>query len=529
MSMISSIQIRIIPKVFLAMVMALPLSVGSQTTGQTGSTSGPAVGTQCESCHRTLSPALVMEWERSKHGQYGVGCVDCHGAAKSDVDAWTHHGVEVAALVTPTDCGKCHEAEVEQFSRSHHAKAGEILASLDNILAEKVAGMPGNNADAVSGCWQCHGTIVKFKRDTNGNILRLPPENKPVIDPSTWPNSGMGRMNPDGSRGSCHACHSRHSFEAKLSRSPENCGKCHMGPDHPQIEIYNESKHGIAFYANRDKMALEKEGEWVLGKDYSAAPTCATCHVSSYMTPQGAVKANTHDVGERISWTLRPAVSKKQNLVVFSDGNKEDYTEDRPLPKPGDVIQTSEKVVENEKLVSKPVKRTVARVISWNERRNEMKGACRNCHSDAFVNNFYTQFDDLVALYNDKFAKPAGAIMANLAADSVLRADAPFEHEVQWTYWELWHHEGRRARHGASMMGPDYTHWHGMYEVSKHYYTKFLPEVIEAAATRGAAMKEKYQRVVETLLTNDEHIWLKGLSPKEAEELRKAYKSRYNQ
>ena len=32
------------------------------------------------------------------------------------------------------------------------------------------------------------------------------------------------------------------------------------------------------------------------------------------------------------------------------------------------------------------------------------------------------------------------------------------------------------------MMGPDYTHWHGMYEVSKHYYTEFLPAVIEAAA-----------------------------------------------
>lgn len=49
-----------------------------------------------------------------------------------------------------------------------------------------------------------------------------------------------------------------------------------LGPDHPQIEIYNESKHGIAFYANRDKMALDK-ASWVLGKDYSAAPTCVTC------------------------------------------------------------------------------------------------------------------------------------------------------------------------------------------------------------------------------------------------------------
>ena len=136
--------------------------------------------------------------------------------------------------------------------------AGDILASLDNVLAEKAAGMPGNIADAVNGCWQCHGTIIKFKRDAKGDIVREGKENKPVIDADTWPNSGIGRLNPDGSKGSCNACHSRHSFEANFARAPENCGKCHMGPDHPQIEIYNESKHGIAFYANRDKMALGK-------------------------------------------------------------------------------------------------------------------------------------------------------------------------------------------------------------------------------------------------------------------------------
>jgi formate-dependent nitrite reductase cytochrome c552 subunit len=218
---------------------------------------------------------------------------------------------------------------VDHHSHSHHAKAGEILASLDNVLAEKVAGMPTNKADAVNGCWQCHGTIVKFKRDEKGEIIRTGAEGRPVIDADTWPNSGIGRLNPDGSKGSCHACHSRHSFEAKLSRSPENCGKCHLGPDHPQMEIYNESKHGIAFYANRDKMALDK-GSWVLGKNYSAAPTCASCHISSYMTTNGVAVANNHDVGERISWTLRPVISTKLNLVVYTDGYREDYPETKP-------------------------------------------------------------------------------------------------------------------------------------------------------------------------------------------------------
>jgi len=407
-------------------------------------------------------------------------------------------------------------------------RPGEILASLDNGRAEQVAGMPGNIADAVNGCWQCHGTIVKFVRDESGQITRTGKENKPVIDADTWPNSGMGRLNPDGSKGSCHACHARHTFQAKLSRSPENCGKCHMGPDHPQIEIYNESKHGIAFYANRLQMALDKAGDWVLGRDYSAAPTCATCHIGSYMTPDGVNVGNSHDVGERISWTLRPAISTKINLVVFQDGFKDDYPEGRALPKVGEEVEVTEKVVENEKLVSKPVKRTVSKIVTWEERRRGMKGGCLNCHNDTYVDNFYKQFDDLVVLYNEKFAKPATELMNELQADGVLNPKSPFEKEVQWVYYELWHHEGRRARHGASMMGPDYTHWHGMYEVGKHFYVKFLPEVIAAAAEKSPALKAKYEQKVAKLLEGEAHLWLKGLSPAEAEALRKAYKDRYN-
>ena len=230
----------------------------------------------CVTCHTKDSPALVMEWEESMHAKVGIGCVECHAANEGEIDAWKHEGVYVSALVTPKDCSTCHQKEFDEFSKSHHAKAGEILASLDNILAEKVAGLPHNKADAVNGCWQCHGSIIKFLRNEKGEVLTIGSEHKPVIDPNSWPNSGMGRLNPDGSKGSCHACHSRHAFAASLSRQPENCGKCHMGPDHPQIEVYNESKHGIAYHANKERMALDKSGDWVLGKDYSAAPTCAS-------------------------------------------------------------------------------------------------------------------------------------------------------------------------------------------------------------------------------------------------------------
>ncbi|MDR4499663.1 MAG: hypothetical protein MRK02_17350 [Candidatus Scalindua sp.] len=491
---------------------------------------GPAITAQnqmCAECHKNLAPALVMEWERSRHAQEGVGCVDCHKANKGEIDAWQHMGALISTLVTPKDCSHCHAKEYKEFSKSHHAKAGEIFASLDNVLAEKVIGLPDNNADAVNGCWQCHGSIIRFKRDDAGEIVRE--KGRPVIDPETWPNSGIGRLNPDGSKGSCHACHSRHSFDAKLSRAPENCGKCHMGPDHPQIEIYRESKHGIAYSANIGHMAMDKEGSWVLGKDYSAAPTCTTCHISSYMTSEGQYNASNHDVGERISWTLRPAVSTKINIVVYEDGFKEDYPDTRELPEIGEKVQVVEKIVQEEKLVRKTVPKRVVKIVTWQERREKMKGVCRNCHNKTHVDNFYQQFDNFVNLYNEKFAKPAQAMMNALTEDEILNPNVPFAHEVQWVFWELWHHEGRRARHGASMMGPDYAHWHGMYEVAKHYYMKFLPAVIKAAAQKSDEMKMKYEQKIEKLLEREEHLWMKGLSEEELEVIKTAYKNRYNE
>jgi hypothetical protein len=300
-----------------------------------------------------------------------------------------------------------------------------------------------------------------------------------------------------------------------------------MGPDHPQIEIYNESKHGIAFYANRDRMALDKQGDWILGKDYFSAPTCATCHISGYMSPTGEVKGNSHDVGERISWTLRPIVSTKLNLVRFEDGTQEDYPDTRALPAIGAKVDSSEYTVENDKLVSRPVPRTVKQIVTWKDRREGMKAVCRNCHNDTYIDNFYVQYDSLVTLYNEKFAVPSKGIIDEMTKQGLLNPKSPFGDPLQWTFYELWHHEGRRARHGASMMGPDYTHWHGMYEVAKHFYTKFLPEVLEVAERGGKG--EEWKKKVDALMAQDQHVWQKGMTPEEARALQKAYEQRYDE
>lgn len=471
----------------------------------------------CVDCHAQSTTAVVDHWKGSTHAEKGVGCVECHTAAKDDVDAFQHYGETIATVVTPLDCGRCHQDVSKEFGASHHAKAGNILASLDNYLAEVVEGSripfdphsptPGKTLDpkvngmasAYAGCQQCHGSKVGLKTKDGGmvTVVDLKPgpdgkatnaeavakiakdENgKPMLHHSTWPNTGVGRLNLDGSLGSCSACHSRHDFSPRRARQPENCGKCHLGPDHPQKEIYDESKHGVAFRDLREKMNLDS-ASWILGKDYSQAPTCATCHMSGNMRNGGKI---THDPGQRISWTNRPPIS----LVMDTDKDHKVITETDPEKRKALIADTSE------------------------QKRNRMKEVCSHCHTPDYVNGFYKQYDDLVVLFNEKFAKPGKMIMDSLRKNELI-TKPEFDEKVEWAWYFLWHHEGRRARHGASMMAPDYTHWHGMYEVADRFYMEFIPdaqEIANHAVEQGKkAQGEEVLAVIDGILARQEHKW----------------------
>src|SRR5579864_1795729 len=475
----------------------------------------PTSSKQCIDCHQQSTPGIIDHWKGSTHARKGIGCVECHQAEKGDVDGFDHYGQHIATVPTPRDCSRCHKTEYEEFENSHHAKAGNILASLDNLMAETVEGSrvpfdphsptPGKGkidkvngmASAFTGCQQCHGSKVALQ-STDGKMITVDdlkpgpdgkPTNqeavarvkkdengKPLFSASTWPNTGIGRLNLDGSLGSCSACHSRHDFSPRRARQPENCGKCHLGPDHPQKEIYEESKHGVAYRDLREHMNLNSP-KWVLGEDYTQAPTCATCHMSANKREKV-----THDAGARISWTNRPPVS----LVMDTDAQHRVVTE------------------------TDPAKRAAQIVDSWETKRGRMMDVCKNCHTPDYVTAFYKQYDDFVILYNEKFAKPGQKIMKALR-DQKLLTPQDFDEEIEWTWYYLWHHEGRRARHGASMMAPDYAHWHGMAEVADRFYMQFIPqarEIAHKAELQGKKAESKaVLDVIDEVLARPEHQW----------------------
>ena len=498
----------------------------------------PASSRACVDCHSQTTPGILDHWEGSTHAVSGVSCFECHQAEDGDVDAFAHYGFQIATIVTPRDCGRCHQDVADEFQGSHHASAGDILASLDNFLAETVEGarMPFNphsptpgkavesvngGASAFSGCQQCHGSKVAFQATDGGRITvddLAPDENgqptnleavgrilknaegRPLFHAGTWPNTGIGRLNLDGSRGSCSACHSRHDFSPRRARQPENCGKCHLGPDHPQKEIFEESKHGVAYRDLKDEMELDGKS-WVLGEDYSQAPTCATCHLSGHSRNGGRI---THDPGERISWSNRPPVS----LVMDTDLEGHIVTATDPAERARLITDTAE------------------------AKRNRMKAVCSHCHTPDYINAFYTQYDDLVILYNEKFAKPGRDIMDALRANDLL-SPTQFDEAIEWTWFYLWHHEGRRARHGASMMAPDYTHWHGMYEVAERFYMELIPEAREItreARSHGqGAAADAVDAVINGLLARPEHTWFQEGAEEQMAAIRAKMDERYGQ
>ncbi len=398
-------------------------------------------GKDCVSCHSKASAGLTEQWRHSAHAKAQVNCMDCHQADPDDADAITHEGQVIATIVSPKDCGRCHSSEFEQQQGSVHAQAASLLDAAGSGLIDHLSGA----ANATAGCAQCHGSEVRMRGDG-------------TLDPATWPNTGIGRINPDGSRGSCSSCHGRHAFSRAQARTPEACNPCHQGAESPDREVFEGSAHFAALQSQQSEMNYAADS-WIAGKDYSAAPTCATCHMGA-----AGKLPTSHDVGMRNAWKLTGPVSQKQYLVMFKDGDKRNLPVSEKPPKRGSSFPKADGTDGEVKVAVAP-----------KQRRQAMSMVCRECHGSPFVKGFMDQFDDLVELYNEKFAAPAAAIMEQLYLQDKLTRK-PFDEPLELTYRSLWHDAGTAARHGASMGSPHHVWSAGMEQVAQIFYREFLPQ-----------------------------------------------------
>lgn len=387
-------------------------------------------GRTCIDCHRVKTPGIYADWEESVHASVDVRCNKCH-RPNTDSSVLTSHlkntSIPISIVVSPVNCRACHPKEAEQYAKSKHANTNEIMWKIDYWLND---GM-NNSIERTTGCYACHGTVVKVA------------EGKPVK--GSWPNVGVGRINPDGSKGSCTSCHTRHRFSLAEARKPEACDQCHLGPDHPQIEIYNESKHGTIYHAFGNEWEWRpRDHQWTANRDFRA-PTCAVCHMSAAAPDV----EKTHDVTERLTWELQAPLTVRPS-------------EFKPFPAETD----------------------------WMEERAKMEKVCFQCHGTTWVKDHFENLDAVVENYNEVYYKPIKSLIDGLYNDGLLSKKKYFDEPLEWEFYEFWHHEGRRSRMGAAMMAPDYAWWHGFYEM-KHRFNEIIKTAGELEKrNRGIQYKE---------------------------------------
>jgi hypothetical protein len=370
---------------------------------------------ECINCHEKKGVAVQLnkEWKLSEHAEMGIGCIECHEAKEGEWDAMRcpESDIIIGKHPTPKDCQECHKPQVQEFANSKHAISQLMMAfkGPDRNVFEPTIGTK-------HGCEQCHH---------------------------------IGNYWPDGSIGECDACHSKHRFDIAQGRHSETCGECHIGPDHPHIEIFLESKHGNLYSTFAD----EYEWDYEPGEPVPfSAPTCATCHMSATRT----YDKFTHNVSDRLSW---------ESQAPFSVRTQEYWGG-----------------------------------LSWQEKRQRMEGVCYQCHAQSFVNR-YLLTADLVNLQYNQIWEATINWMKLLREQNVIKTDVfefegnsltawpkeGYDEEQEHVAYKNWHHEGRRFRHGSEMMGADYTQWHGIWELQEN-----LAKIIQYGAEHGVPEAKKW-------------------------------------
>jgi hydroxylamine dehydrogenase len=349
---------------------------------------------QCVVCHRRTTPGIVEQYGHSTMALADVLCADCHKVAQDYPGAVEHEGAWVLPSPTTAMCRRCHGAEVAQFYQSRHsAPAYAAMRGVDDFDEAQLA---------------IYRSIPEgsYNPDKTRNALYAL-EGEEITRFACERCHNIGKPHADGSIGQCQKCHLRHEFSLEQVRKPETCNACHIGPDHPQYEIYQESPHGISYATTGHTWHWTAEVGTLTVSDFPA-PQCATCHISGF----GAT-GTTHDVGERLTWYLFAPISER-----------------RP---------------------------------AWESNRTRMQFVCRECHNEEWINEFYTNADLAVEKVNG-WVRESDDIMTGLKGEGLI-TEEPFDQPIDFVYFDLWHHWGRTAKFGTWMQGADYVQWHGAYEI----------------------------------------------------------------
>jgi len=432
----------------------------------------------CIECHSSATPGIVKDWLTSRHAftipsqaikkpvierrisaskipeplaKTTVGCYECH-SLNPDLhkDNFEHFGFNINVVVSPADCATCHPVEKFQYSDSKKAHARKNI--MDNLiyrmLIDATVGVTRIERDKLvqdrptektihETCLGCHGTKVEVKGmrsvDTKMGEVTVP-----IL--TNWPNQGVGRENPDGSLGACTACHPRHSFSIEIARKPYTCAQCHLEPDVPAWNVYKDSKHGNIYFSEYHKWDF-KAVPWTPGKDFKT-PTCAGCHNSLLISPDGKVVAErTHDFGARL-WIrlfgliyahIQP-ISGNTTIIKNKDG--------LPLPTTFTDEPASEYLIDEKE---------------QNRRQVMIRSICNSCHSTDWINGHFEKLNSTIKETN-LMTLSATKLLLEAWDKGIADRSNPFDEYIEKLWIKQWLFYSNSIRYASAMAGtPDYT------------------------------------------------------------------------
>ncbi len=489
-------------RVFFA-VWALVLIAGGSTVQGSEAPISDATA-ECLGCHEIFHPGIVEDWHSARHSvvtpgeamtveglerklsadevpdnlrEVAVGCAECHTLRpEAHADTFEHNGYDVHVVVSPDDCKTCHAVEREQYSENIMAHAYGNLArnTLYQDLQEKILGTPRYGEGAIhyepsdartraDACYYCHGTVVGVEgtetRSTDAGDLDFP-----VL--SGWPNQGVGRINPDGSAGSCSACHTRHAFSIEMARKPHTCKECHVGPDVPAYKVYSASKHGNIYSAMREKWDFTPV-PWTVGTDFTA-PTCAVCHISLTVTPDGTVvNERSHRMTDRLGWRIFGLIyahpepkSPDTTVIRNADG--------LPLPTDFGGGTASAFLLDEEQIAA---------------HRDTMQSTCRACHDTGWVQGHFQRLDNTIARSNES-VKTATEILQKVWDHGWAEGPgkgSPFDEAVERKWMDAWLLYANNIRFVSAMAGGgDY----GVFEDGRYHLAAAIAGLHDWMETR---------------------------------------------
>ena len=453
----------------------------------------------CIECHSSVHPGIVADWQRSRMAKVTpkaaksmilkkrrvsfkkvpdtlarvvVGCAECHTLnPKKHRDTFEHNGYQVHVVVTPDDCATCHPVEVGQYSKNIMSHAYGNLKNnivylglvnsaigIQSFADMKVSLKPPDEETYADSCFYCHGTVVEVKgmetRDTAEGEMAFP-----VL--SGWPNQGVGRINPDGSKGSCTACHTRHQFSIEMARKPYTCAECHKGPDVPAYKVYTVSKHGNIYSALGKKWNF-KAVPWTVGEDFTA-PTCAVCHVSLVVSGEGKVVAErTHQMNDRLAWRIFGLI----------------YAHAHPESPDTTIIKNKAGLPLPTELTGEPVTKYLIDVKEQDQREKTMQKVCLACHSHGWVDGQFARFKNTIKTTNAMTLTATKILLSAWekgAAKGLAQMDSIFNEAIEKKWVEQWVFFANSTRYASAMAGADY----GAFANGRWYMSKNIQEMAD--------------------------------------------------